>query len=324
MFDETEIKTDKYLEDIHRSEQNVIDQKTKKNLEMEEHQQEIRLKNVEELFTKRNQEGMKFYTSVDTTEKLLRTGTETNPNHVAEALDSALARLKEIIIKCEKAQEAYASAMTGSGKELTTEETGWIVKIFKVYDRICNECKLFISMHEKREVESTSTPIPTESSSIRPEKMKFEPFSGELRKYPRFKEEFIKHMKPSYKPHEEAFVLKSYLAPDIKEDVDSLGDDATEIWRRLDRKYSDRSKLVDSIMAEIKQLPNDSEDPSEIMYMIKTIERAHRDLKSLGLEREINNSTIVSMMEQKLLTEIKKEWIKIVTDWREPKRIKRE
>ena len=57
---------------------------------------------------------MKFYTSVDTTQKLLRTGTETNPNHVAKALGSALARLKEIIIKCEKAQEAYVSAMTGS------------------------------------------------------------------------------------------------------------------------------------------------------------------------------------------------------------------
>ena len=39
MFDETEIKTDKYLEDIHRSDQNVIDQKTKEKLEMEEHQQ---------------------------------------------------------------------------------------------------------------------------------------------------------------------------------------------------------------------------------------------------------------------------------------------
>ena len=74
-------------------------------------------------------------------------------------------------------------------------------------------------------------------------------------------------------------------------------------------KYNDRSKLVDSIMAEIKQLPNDSEDPSEISY----IERAHRDLKTVGLERETNNSTIVSMIEQKLPTEIEKEWIKIVT-----------
>ena len=53
MFDETEIKTDKYLEDIHRSEQNVIDQKPKEKLEMEEYQQEeIRLKNVKELFIK--------------------------------------------------------------------------------------------------------------------------------------------------------------------------------------------------------------------------------------------------------------------------------
>ena len=86
-------------------------------------------------------------------------------------------------------------------------------------------------MHEKREVKSTSTPIPTESSSIGLEKMKFEPFSGELRKYPRFKEEFIKHVKPSYKPHEEAFVLKPYFTPNIEEDVDSLRDDSTEIWR---------------------------------------------------------------------------------------------
>ena len=128
-----------------------------------------------------------MYTSVDTTEKLLRTGTETYPNHVAEALGSALARLQEIVIKWEKAQGAYVSAMTGSGKELTTEGTGWIVETFKVYNAIGNEFKLFISIHEKREVESTSIPIPTESSSIRLEKMKFEPFSGELRKCPRLR-----------------------------------------------------------------------------------------------------------------------------------------
>jgi hypothetical protein len=57
-----------------------------------------------------------------------------------------------------------------------------------------------------------------------------------------------------YNPHEEALVLKSYLATDIREDVDGLGDDATEIWKRLDRKYNDKSKIVDSIMDEIKQL----------------------------------------------------------------------
>ena len=47
--------------------------------------------------------------------------------------------------------------------------------------------------------------------------------------------------------------------------------------------------------------------------MIKVIERAHRDLKSMGLEKEINNATIVSMIEQKLPAEVEKEWINIVT-----------
>ena len=36
-----------------------------------------------------------------------------------------------------------------------------------------------------------------------------------------------------YKPHKEAFALKPYLTADIKEDVDNLRDDATEMWKRL-------------------------------------------------------------------------------------------
>ena len=78
-------------------------------------------------------------------------------------------------------------------------------------------------------------------------------------------------------------------------------------------RYNDKSKTVDSIIADIKQLSNNTDDPSEILHGIKVIERAHRDLKSMGLEKEINNSTIVSLIEQKLPAEIEKEWIKIVT-----------
>ena len=67
------------------------------------------------------------------------------------------------------------------------------------------------------------------------------------------------------------------------------------------------------MMADIKELSNNTDDPSEILHGIKVIERAHRDLKSRGLEKEINNSTIISMIEQKLPAQIEKEWIKIVT-----------
>ena len=78
------------------------------------------------------------------------------------------------------------------------------------------------------------------------------------------------------------------------------------MWKRLDNKYNDESKLVDSIMAEIKQLTSDSGNPTEILQMIKVIERAHRDLKSLDLEDEISNSIIVSMIEERLPEQIEK------------------
>ena len=61
------------------------------------------------------------------------------------------------------------------------------------------------------------------------------------------------------------------------------------------------------------KLSNNTDDPSEILHGIKVIQRAHKDLKSMGLEKEINNSTIVSTIEQKLPAEIEKQWIKIVT-----------
>ena len=47
--------------------------------------------------------------------------------------------------------------------------------------------------------------------------------------------------------------------------------------------------------------------------MINTIEKAQRDLKLLGRESEISNSTIVSMIEERLPADIENEWIKLVT-----------
>ena len=87
------------------------------------------------------------------------------------------------------------------------------------------------------------------------------------------------------------------------------------IWKRLDKKYGDQGKLVDAIMSEIKKLGKSvNEDPKRTLEMINIIERAHRDLKSMGLEKEISNSTIVSMIEERLPEAIEKEWIKTVTN----------
>ena len=47
--------------------------------------------------------------------------------------------------------------------------------------------------------------------------------------------------------------------------------------------------------------------------MIKMIERAYRDLSSMGLEMEMNNATIISIIERILPSQIQNEWIELVT-----------
>ena len=67
-------------------------------------------------------------------------------------------------------------------------------------------------------------------------------------------------------------------------------------------------------MSEIKKLKvNQDGDPKGMLEMINIIEKAHRNLKSLDLEREISNSTIVSMIEEKLPQDIEKERLKLDT-----------
>ena len=57
---------------------------------------------------------------------------------------------------------------------------------------------------------------------------------------------------------------------------------------------------MDAIMSDIKATPHCSDtDTKNILTLINTVERAHRDLINLEREQEINNATIVSMIEER-------------------------
>lgn len=61
-------------------------------------------------------------------------------------------------------------------------------------------------------------------------------------------------------------------------------------------------------MSEIKKLKNSVDaDVKGMLEMVNVIKKAQIDLKSLDLENEISNSTIISMMEEKLPEPIEKE-----------------
>ena len=115
------------------------------------------------------------------------------------------------------------------------------------------KAKMFINRIHRKEINHTH-------GNLKLEKLKFDEFDGTLRKYPKFKQEFIKIIKPRCGKEEEAFALRSYLAPRVREEIEYLGDNCDQIWKRLDEKFGNESKLIDSIMFDIKRLKINKED----------------------------------------------------------------
>ena len=91
--------------------------------------------------------------------------------------------------------------------------------------------------------------------------------------------------------------------------VKNVDHDIDQMWIRLDDKYGEPTKIIDSIMKEVKRLrPLREGEISKFVHFADTRERSYRDLESLSLEREISNASTVSLVEEKLSQEMKLKW----------------
>lgn len=150
------------------------------------------------------------------------------------------------------------------------------------------------------------------ASALKVERMKFPKFEGGIRRYPQFKEEFLRHVAPQYQTEQLAFVLKSYLNDEVREEVESCGEDYSAVWARLDQRYGDRGRLVTKILDEVTHLQQGKNEDAFTLQMIKVVEKAHRDLARLNAEEEMYNATMIVTVEKRMPTTMKQEWAREV------------
>ena len=66
------------------------------------------------------------------------------------------------------------------------------------------------------------------------------------------------------------------------------------------------------ILADISRLPKG--DGKTTLIMINTVEKAHRDLTRMHRASEMENGTIISMIEKRLPDDIRFDWIKLIAE----------
>ena len=194
-------------------------------------------------------------------------------------------RFDDLRARWEKVQDAHdtyhdvvVDMTDDEGNPVDTNLEGWIEEMIERFERIeirtdkrVEEIKKKINNKESVERNGNKSDV----SAVKIEKTKFPPFDGQIRRFPQFKVEFNKHIRPQCNQYDLAFVLRNQLVPAVRQEVESCGDDYDAIWERLEHLYGNRGKLVDLILQDIKGLPFSRNDSKVTLQMIKIIERAH-------------------------------------------------
>ena len=91
------------------------------------------------------------------------------------------------------------------------------------------------------------------SNGMRLERMKLPVFSGNIRDFSRFGSDCERYIMPELESHEKAtYVLKSCSTGPPFYDVCNIDGDIKEMWKRLNEKYGQPSKLADIVVLDIK------------------------------------------------------------------------
>ncbi|KAK3876441.1 hypothetical protein Pcinc_018772 [Petrolisthes cinctipes] len=122
-------------------------------------------------------------------------------------------------------------------------------------------------------------------------------FTGELRDYPSFKDDFTRIIEEHN--GKDPFALKQCLCGDALNCITGCENDYDEMFMRLDEQYGNPRKVVDVVIGELNALkPLSVGVNKEFIKMVRKVEQCWLDLKRVILESEIYTAHVVSMVER--------------------------
>ena len=236
-------------------------------------------------------------------------------------------RFEDLRSKWENVQDShdayclYASKdKDNEGNPIDTNLDGWIKELMEIFEDMELKADKMIESRKRTEgnqnrvegIEKNGKAV-GKVSALKIDKAKLPPFDGNVRTYPQFKSDFINHIEPHCNRTELALVLRIHLGPEVKERVESCGSNYGEIWNRLDHLFG-RRKAVDLILLDIKNIPYSKNDINTSIKLINTIELAHWNLTRIHAEDELYNTTVISMIEQRMSYQMKQKWADQIAD----------
>ena len=304
--DATNLKNE-YMDNIQFDESNARAIREREELENQQREQNEKLK--ENILIKRSGARTLFDAIFSNATHILET-----ENAATSLMKKVLAQLEEAFIECMLRNEQYLELI---GKEMMEQELLWISNVQALYSQIFEIFETRISEKEESKLSETTlcnSNSPGTANNVHLEKIKRPHFEGDIREYPQFKRDFQTQVMPGLTKLTAPYTLRTFLDKEALAQIKSVDDDIEEMWARLDEKFGDPGKVTDVIINDIKRFKVIREGESKkFVEFVDMTEDSYRDLKRLGIEKEITTTSSVSTIESKLPPDHRKEWARLVS-----------
>ena len=156
----------------------------------------------------------------------------------------------------------------------------WLLNLIEQFSKINSIAYAYLKSLLDRSHELKSSNEKKSKCNIKMEQMTSPRFYGEPRYYHRFIRDFHELVRPNLEEREAAFTFRQCLGKEVETVLGSGDYNLDEMITRLDGKYGDPSKMIDSVIGEIRRYRKiDYDDYKRLIEFVNILERAFHDLK---------------------------------------------
>ena len=147
------------------------------------------------------------------------------------------------------------------------------------------------------------------SCGFQMEKPKVPKFSGDVREYAIFRVDFKHAIETRYSKSDSITLLRTCLKEKPLGLIKEIGSDYDAAWEYLDFIYGDARFVSDTITQDIVKFKalQDGED-ARFCDPVHLVKRCYNTLKEIGIPSDMDNSHMLSIIEQKMCADDRKVW----------------